>query len=317
MEVLPHEKEIAELEKTLSSFRVQNQKNNIASPEELSHLEERLDKLKKNIYSKLSAWERVLICRHPDRPHTTDYLKNICDEFIELFGDRTFSNDYAVVGGFAKIGGRKFMVIGQEKGATTEERLRRNFGSVHPEGFRKSLRLVQLAEKFQLPVISFIDTGGAYPGLSAEERGQGRAIAWNLREFSRAATPIIVLIIGEGCSGGALGMGIGDRVAMLEHSYYSVISPEGCASIIWKDANRKMEAAEILKMQSEYLLQFGIIDTIIKEPSGGAHHNKPLIYERVKQFILEQETILGNIPLTCLVEDRYKKFRAMGSTTTQ
>lgn len=281
-------------------------------------LVDKLDTLKKNVYSAPphppSAWDRVLICRHPERPHTIDYVKNICEEFIELFGDRTFSNDNAIVGGFARIGGQKFMLIGQEKGYDTEGRIHRNFGSVHPEGFRKSLRLAELAEKFQLPVLFLIDTGGAFPGLSAEERGQGRAIAWNLRELARLATPIIVLIIGEGCSGGALGMGIGDTIAMLEHSYYSVISPEGCASILWKDSSKKQLAAEILKMQSESLFEFGIIDAIIKEPMGGAHLDKEMVYQNVKRFILDQEKELKKLPLELLLERRYAKFRHMGSS---
>jgi acetyl-CoA carboxylase carboxyl transferase subunit alpha len=217
-----------------------------------------------------------------------------------------------VVGGFAKIEGRKVMIVGQEKGKDTESRIYRNFGMLHPEGFRKALRLAKLAEKFQLPIVFLLDTPGAYPGLTAEERGQGWAIALNLRELFCLGTPIIVMIIGEGCSGGALGMGIGDTIAMLEHAYYSVISPEGCASILWKDAAKNSEAASKLKMQSEDLMEIEVIDSIIKEPLGGAHHNPTQIYAAVKQFILDEWELLKTFPPEILLERRYQKFRRMG-----
>lgn len=312
MDVLPHEKQIVEYEKAIQQFKEQNTKNPLLSVDELSKLETKLDKLKEKIYSSLTPWQRVLICRHPNRPRSIDFIQNMCDEFVELYGDRTFSDDAAVIGGFARIGGEKFVIIGQEKGNNTESRLHRNFGMLHPEGFRKALRLAQLAEKFTLPVIFLLDTPGAFPGLSAEERGQGWAIALNLRELFRLATPIIVIVIGEGCSGGALGMGIGDTVAMLEHAYYSVISPEGCASILWKDATKNSDAASKLKMQAEDLIEFDVIDSIINEPLGGAHHNPKAIYASVKQFVLDEWELLKTYPPNVLLERRYQKFRRMG-----
>lgn len=312
MEFLTHEKQIIEYEKTIQQFKDQNKTNPLFSVEELHKFEKKLDKLKAKIYSSLTPWERVQICRHPSRPRSIDYIKNMCEEFVELFGDRTYRDDRAVIGGLAMIDGQKFVLVGQEKGNDTATRLDRNFGMLHPEGFRKALRLARLAEKFQLPVIFLVDTPGAYPGLSAEERGQGWMIAYNLRELARLKTPTIVLVIGEGCSGGALGMGIGDTVAMLEHSYYSVISPEGCASILWKDSQKHSEAAAILKMTSEDLLGFEVIDAIIKEPQGGAHYNPEEIYESVKKFIIAQWERLKACPMDVLLERRYQKFRKMG-----
>lgn len=316
MDVLPHEKQIVEYEKTIRQFKEQNQKNPLFSLDELVKIEKKLDKLKEKVYSSLTPWERVQICRHPNRPRSIDYIENLCEEFIELFGDRCFGDDHAVVGGLAKISGRKFMIIGQEKGNDTESRLYRNFGMLHPEGFRKALRLAGLADKFQLPIVFLLDTPGAYPGLTAEERGQGWAIAYNLRQLARLATPIIVLVIGEGCSGGALGMGIGDTIAMLEHAYYSVISPEGCASILWKDPGKNAEAAATLKMHAEDLLQFSLVDHVIPEPVGGAHHDPQKIYQLVKTFIVEQWELLKTYPPEILLERRYQKFRQMGQFET-
>lgn len=315
MEVLPHEKQIVEFEKTIRRFKEQNDANPLLSVAELRSLEKKLDKLKKKVYGSLTSWERVLICRHPDRPRSVDVIENITDEFVELFGDRTFSDDSAVVGGLAKIGGCKCIIVGQEKGCDTESRLKRNFGMVHPEGFRKALRLAKLGEKFHLPVIFLLDTPGAYPGLTAEERGQGWAIAMNLRELSHLATPIIVLVIGEGCSGGALGMGVGDSIAMLEHAYYSVISPEGCASILWKDTSKNSEAAKTLKMHAEDLLTYGVIDCMLDEPLGGAHHAPEEVYDNIKRFILENWEVLKTFPPEILLKRRYKKFRKIGQFT--
>lgn len=312
MDVLPHEKQIVEYQKAIQQFKEQNTKNPIMSVEELGKLEGKLDKLKEKVYSSLTAWQRVQICRHPARPRSVDFINNICEEFVELFGDRTFSDDAAVVGGLAKIDGRKFVVIGQEKGNNTESRIHRNFGMLHPEGFRKALRLAQMAEKFDLPILFLLDTPGAYPGLTAEERGQGWAIALNLRELFRLATPIIVIVVGEGCSGGALGMGVGDTVAILEHAYYSVISPEGCASILWKDASKNSEAASKLKMHAEDLIALDVVDSIIPEPLGGAHHNPKAIYASVKQFILDEWNLLKAYPPEVLLERRYQKFRRIG-----
>lgn len=311
--MLAHEKKIAEYEKLIQQLKGQNQSSNVLlSEEELLQLEGKLDELKEKVYSELTPWSRVAISRHPSRPKSLDYIKNICEDFTEIHGDRLFSDDHAIIGGFAKIGGIKFMVIAQEKGFDTESRLHRNFGMPHPEGYRKAMRCMRLAEKFNLPVLSLLDTPGAYPGLSAEERGQGWAIAQNMWEMSRLSTPIIVLLIGEGCSGGAIGMGVGDIVGMLEHSYYSVISPEGCASILFKDTSKNEQAASILKIHAEDLLKFGVVDAMIPEPLGGAHQDPALMYNRVKEFAVEQWNLLKDIPLDVLLEQRYQKFRKLG-----
>ncbi|MCH9610572.1 MAG: Acetyl-coenzyme A carboxylase carboxyl transferase subunit alpha [Chlamydiales bacterium] len=315
MEILPHEKPIADYEKTIQNFRDQAEENSLFSTKELSDLEKKLADLKKKIYGSLTPWQRVEICRHPERPRSIDFIKNICDDFVELAGDREFRDDPAVVGGFATIGRQKFMVVGQEKGCDTESRLKRNFGMIHPEGYRKALRFAKVAEKFHLPVLFLLDTPGAFPGLTAEERGQGWAIATNLRELSALATPVIVVVIGEGCSGGALGMGVGDMIGMLEHAYYSVISPESCASILWKDPGKKVEAASTLKMQAEDLLDLDVIDTIIAEPQGGAHHDVAATYDCVKRFVLETWEILKDFDPELLLERRYQKFRNMGRYT--
>lgn len=314
--LLPHEKQIFEYEKALSQLKEQNSSQPIWSEGEIAKLQKKLDALKTKVYSELTPWDRIQICRHPSRPHAIDYLENICDEYVEIFGDRNFADDHAVIAALARIGGQKFVFLGQEKGKDTESRIYRNFGMPHPEGYRKALRVMQLAEKFSLPVVTFLDTPGAFPGLAAEERGQGWAIAENLREMSRLKTPIIVLLIGEGCSGGALGMGIGDTIGMLEHAYYSVISPEGCASILWKDAGKNATAAEALKLHAESLLEFGIIDKILKEPLGGAHHDPKAVYETVKEFLLQEVQELKVLSLDTLLEKRYQKFRAMGKYTT-
>ncbi len=310
-DLLPHEKQIAEYVKTIEHLKKQNQENPLFSSE-IRKFEKKLEKLKEEIYAKLTPWQRIQICRHPKRPHTIDYIKACCESFHELCGDRVFRDDPSIIGGVATINGVKCMIMGQEKGNDTETRVKRNFGMLHPEGFRKALRLMRMAEKFNLPVISLLDTQGAYPGLEAEERGQGWAIALNLLEMSRLATPIIVIVIGEGCSGGALGMGVGDVVAMLEHAYYSVISPEGCASIVWKDPSKNVEAASALKLNSENLLKFQIIDNIIPEPPGGAHRNPQQMCNTVKDYILEQCQLLKTIPKELLIEQRYLKFRRMG-----
>lgn len=313
MDILPHEKQLHEYIKTIDHLKKQNKDNSIFDSE-IRKLEQKLDKLKQKVYSELTPWQRILICRHPARPRTIDYIKNICDNFMELFGDRYYSDDHSIVGGLAKIGDMKCMLIGQEKGNDTESRVYRNFGMPNPEGYRKALRLMRLAEKFHLPIINLIDTPGAYPGLGAEERGQAWAIAHNLREMSKISTPITIIIIGEGCSGGALGMGIGDVVGMLEHSYYSVISPEGCASILWKETSKNVDAASAMKLNAEHLLQFEIIDAIINEPLGGAHQNPQVVYNNVKRFILEQNDVLKLLPIKTLLAQRYLKFRKMGKT---
>lgn len=312
MTVLPHEKQIFELEQTMNKLKEQNKSNSLWSQEELQKMERKLELLKKNVYSQLKPWDRVAICRHPQRPHAIDYIQNMTDEYVELCGDRTFQDDHAIICALAKIGSQKFMIIGQEKGKDTESRLHRNFGMPHPEGYRKALRCMNLAEKFGLPVVALLDTPGAYPGLTAEERGQGWAIAKNLFSMARIATPIIVILIGEGCSGGALGIGVGDTIGMLEHSYYSVISPEGCASILWKDASKNATAAAALKMHAEDLIELGIVDAIIPEPRGGAHYDPKQVYASVKAFICEQWTMLSGVSREKLIENRYQKFRKMG-----
>lgn len=312
MTVLPHEKQIFEMQQTLQQLRSQNQDNPLWTADELVKMERKLELLKKNVYSQLKAWDRVAICRHPQRPHAIDYIQNIAEEFVELFGDRTFQDDHAIITGLAKIDGQKFVVIGQEKGKDTESRIYRNFGMPHPEGYRKAMRCMRLAAKFHLPVLTLLDTPGAYPGLTAEERGQGWAIAQNLWEMARLATPILVVLIGEGCSGGALGIGVGDRIGMLEHAYYSVISPEGCSSILWKDASKNAVAASALKMHVEDLLELGIVDRMIAEPLGGAHLDPKIAYKNVKSFIKEEWNALKTIPLDHLLENRYQKFRKMG-----
>ncbi|MBS0603965.1 MAG: acetyl-CoA carboxylase carboxyltransferase subunit alpha [Verrucomicrobia bacterium] len=312
MSTLAHEKQIFEYEKTIAQLKEQNKDNALWSEEEIAKLETKLQQLRSKVYSELSPWDRVSICRHPQRPKSVDYIRNICEEFTELYGDRLFRDDRAVVCGLAKIGGQKFMVIAQEKGNDTQSRLERNFGMMHPEGYRKAMRCMRLAATFKLPVLSLIDTPGAHPGLSSEERGQGWAIAQNLFEMARLPTPIICVLIGEGCSGGALGIGIGDVVAMLEHSYYSVISPEGCASILWRDNNKKELAAQTLKMHVEDLMKFDIVDAMIDEPMGGAHHDPAQVYANVKKYVLDQWNILKTVDPEFLIEQRYQKFRRIG-----
>lgn len=312
MTILAHEKQILEVEQTLHKLKEQNASNALWSPKEMLEMESKLEQLKKTVYSELKPWDRVAICRHPQRPHAIDYIQNCVDDFIEIFGDRTFQDDHAIIAGLGKIGGQKFMIIGQEKGKDTESRIYRNFGMPHPEGYRKAMRCMRLAAKFDLPILCLLDTPGAYPGLAAEERGQGWAIAQNLLEMARLPTPIIVLVIGEGCSGGALGVGVGDVIGMLEHSYYSVISPEGCASILWKDPSKNATAAQQLKMQAEDLLALEIIDEIIKEPLGGAHLNPNIVFQNVKTFIAQQWEALKSTSIDILLENRYQKFRKMG-----
>lgn len=312
MGTLAHEKQIVEYERTLAQLKEQGQENDLWSEEEIFKLEEKLHQLRAKVYSQLTSWERVEISRHPKRPRAIDYIRNITEDFTELFGDRLFQDDHAIICGLAKIDGVKFMIVAQEKGNDTDSRLYRNFGMSHPEGYRKAMRCMRLAAKFKLPVLSFIDTPGAYAGLAAEERGQGSAIANNLWEMSRLPTPIIVVLIGEGCSGGALGIGVGDVIGMLEHSYYAVISPESCASIIWRDSQKKELAASSLKMHVEDLLEFGVVDAMIEEPLGGAHQDLALTYQNVKQFIIQQSEMLKNIHSAELLERRYQKFRKLG-----
>jgi len=310
--MLEHEKQIKEYEKTLKDVKDQNASNQLWSDDEIQNLEGKLEKLKTKVYSELTPWQRVEICRHPQRPRSVDYIKAICEDFMELHGDRNFRNDSSIICGLCRIGGEKFMLVAQEKGFDTDSRIERNFGMPHPEGYRKAIRCMKLAAKFKLPVLSLIDTPGAFAGLAAEERGQGWAIANNLFEMAELPTPIIVLLIGEGCSGGALGIGVGDRIAMLEHSYYSVISPEGCASILWKDSSKKEMAASSLKIHAEDLIPLGVVDDIIDEPQGGAHHDTAQVFRDVKAHILKQLKRLKKLSTKQLLEARYQKFRHLG-----
>lgn len=308
---LPHEKQIQEYSKTIEHLKKQLDGNPLVRTE-VRRLEQKLEVLKRKVYEELTPWDRVLICRHPKRPHTIDYIRSITTDFLELHGDRTFGDDRAVIGGLAKIDGMPFIVMGQEKGSNTEERVTCNFGMVSPEGFRKALRLMRLGEQLRLPILVLLDTPGAYPGLEAEQRGQGWIIADCIQKMFSIKTPIVVVIIGEGCSGGALGMGVGDVVAMLEHAYYSVISPEGCASILWKDAGKKQDAANALKLNAENLIGLNIVDEVITEPLGGAHYDPAGMCAKVKNFVVGKAESLRHIPDEVLLEQRYAKFRKLG-----
>jgi len=312
MNMLEHEKQIFEYEKTLQQLKEQNKQNTIWSDDEISKLEQKLEELRRKTYNKLSSLERIAICRHPERPKALDYIKNVFDVFEEIHGDRLYREDHAIITGFAKIGEQKFVVVAQEKGSDTESRLYRNFGMPYPEGYRKAMRVMRLAEKFQLPVVTLIDTPGAFPGLEAEERGQGWAIAQNLIDMARLKTPIIALLIGEGCSGGALGIGVSDEILMLEHAYYSVISPEGCASILWKESSAKDLAAQALKLHPEDLLELHIIDEMIKEPLGGAHYDPKEVYSKVREILVRRVKPLLDKQEDQLIEERYQKYRKIG-----
>ncbi len=279
---------------------------------QIEKLRKEEEKLKNKIFSKLSTWQKVQVARHPQRPHTSDYIKAVFSDFIELHGDRQFADDQSVIGGIAEIEGNSVMVIGHEKGRETEDKVKRNFGMPQPEGYRKAKRLMQLAERFNLPVITFIDTAGAYPGIEGEERGQSEAIATNLAVMSKLRTPIIVIITGEGGSGGALAIGVGDHIAILEHATYSVASPEACASIIWRTAEKASDAAEAMKVSAQELIKIKIVDEIIKEPLGGAHRDYKEISESVRSCILKNLGTLLSKPLDDLLEARYKKLLEIG-----
>lgn len=279
---------------------------------QIEKLRKEEEKLKNKIFSKLSTWQKVQVARHPQRPHTSDYIKAVFSDFIELHGDRQFADDQSIIGGIAEIEGNSVMVIGHEKGRETEDKVKRNFGMPQPEGYRKAKRLMQLAERFNLPVITFIDTAGAYPGIEGEERGQSEAIASNLAVMSKLKTPIIVIITGEGGSGGALAIGVGDHIAILEHATYSVASPEACASIIWRTAEKASDAAEAMKVSAQELIKIKIVDEIIKEPLGGAHRDYKEISESVRSCILKNLGTLLSKSLDDLLEARYKKLLEIG-----
>lgn len=312
MNGLDFEKPILELERRIEELKSFSAEKEINVAEEIKKLEKKAEQIKKEIFSNLSAWQRVQIARHPQRPYTLDYIKNMIEGFVELHGDRNFRDDLAIVGGLGRLDGVPVMIVGHQKGKDTKENLLRNFGMPHPEGYRKAQRLFKMAEKFMVPIICFIDTPGAYPGVGAEERGQAHIIAENQMVMSRIKVPIIIVIIGEGGSGGALGIGVGDVVLILEHAYYSVISPEGCAAILWKDRKKAPEAAEALKLTAQDLLALGIIDKIIPEPLGGAHRDPMKMAEMLKQGLVGELQKLREMPASELVNERYKRFRKLG-----
>ncbi|WP_443937760.1 acetyl-CoA carboxylase carboxyltransferase subunit alpha [Pedobacter sp. MW01-1-1] len=306
------EKPIADLIQQVEKVKQVAEKTKVDMSATLEELAGKIDETTQKVYSNLTGWQKVQMSRHQDRPQTLDYINMFCDDFIELHGDRTVKDDKAIVGGFATINGETVMVIGHQKGKNTKERQFRNFGMANPEGYRKALRLMRLAEKFNKPVISFIDTMGAYPGLEAEERGQGEAIARNLLEMSVLRVPIICVVVGEGASGGALGIGIGDRVYMLEHTWYSVISPESCSSILWRSWDYKEKAAECLKLTSADMFKNGLIDGIIPEPLGGAHQNPEEMGQTMKEQLIKDLATLKKIKTDKLIEQRIEKFSSMG-----
>lgn len=308
--VLDFEKPVVELEQKLEELR--RYADNPAIAEEVNKLEKRMMDLQKSVYSGLTRWQKVQLARHPDRPYTLDYVNSITTDFFELHGDRNIRDDKAVVGGFARLGHYSVMIIGHQKGRDTKSNVYRNFGMPNPEGYRKALRLMTLAEKFRKPVITLLDTPGAFPGLEAEERGQAEAIARNLLEMSRLRVPIIVVIIGEGASGGALGIGIGDRILMLENTWYSVISPESCSSILWRSWDYKEQAAEALQLTAADLKKQKIIDAIVPEPLGGAHRNPDQMARILKEMLLEELKVLSKVKIDKLIERRIDKFSRMG-----
>jgi acetyl-CoA carboxylase carboxyl transferase subunit alpha len=312
LQPLEFEKPVLDLEAKLADLRSSSAANDINIEAEAKRLEEKLEKTRREIYTKLTPWQRVQIARHPARPFALDYMQLSFTDFLELHGDRLFGDDSAMPGGFATVGKHKCMVIGHQKGRDTKENLKRNFGSAHPEGYRKSLRLMKLAEKFSMPVIALIDTPGAFPGIGAEERNIAEAIAFNLREMMLLKTPIVAVVIGEGGSGGALGIGVADRVIMMENAYYSVISPEGCAAILWKHRKHAPEAAEAMKLVAPDLMKLKLIDDVIPEPIGGAHHDHAATAESFREVISKHLDHLCKLDTKTLLNERYNKFRNFG-----
>jgi acetyl-CoA carboxylase carboxyl transferase subunit alpha len=312
MNLLDFEKPIAELESKLADMKQLSDDSNDSVKKAIEALERKITDLKKETFDNLTGWQRVQLSRHPDRPYTLDYIYEITSDFIELHGDRNVADDKAMVGGLGTIDGQTFMLIGQQKGRNTKQRQMRNFGMANPEGYRKALRLMKIAEKFNKPIVTFIDTPGAFPGLEAEERGQGEAIARNLKEMMMLKVPVICLIIGEGASGGALGIAIGDRVLMLENTWYSVISPESCSSILWRSWDYKEQAAEVLKLTAQDMLKHKLIDGIVKEPLGGAHTDLKSMAADVKRVILENFQQLSKLSTQERINQRIDKFCSMG-----
>ena len=313
MVFLEFEKPLESLYEQLETIRQIAMEGDIDVSDKIKELENKISKKKKEIYSNLNGWQRVQLSRHPDRPYTSFYIDNICKKFIELHGDRKFKDDKAIVGGIAKINGQSIVILGHQKGINTKMRQYRNFGMANPEGYRKALRLMKLAERFNMPVVCLIDTPGSFPGLEAEERGQAEAIARNLFEMAQLKVPIICYIIGEGASGGALGIGLGDRIFMLENTWYSVISPESCSSIFWRSWDHKEQAAEALKLTAEHMLDFGLIDEIIKEPSGGAHADPEKMAKTLKTHIKKQISELMEMSPEERITQRLDKYSKMGN----
>jgi acetyl-CoA carboxylase carboxyl transferase subunit alpha len=312
---LEFEKPVEELEKKIDELRAFEASGNARSSEDIAKLEKKTKALLKDLYGKLTPQQITQVARHPYRPYTLDYVQNVFEDFIELHGDRTFRDDPAITGGLARLDGAPVVVLGHQKGRNTKEKVFRNFGMPNPEGYRKAKRLFELAERFSLPLFTFIDTPGAYPGVGAEERGQSEAIAANLMAMSRLKVPVIATVIGEGGSGGALAIGVADRVNMMEFSTYSVISPEGCAAILWKDGSKADLAAKALKIDAGELLKLGVIDKVVKEPVGGAHRDPAAAFKNLKSAILPQLKELKELDAASLVEARYRKYRSMGFFT--
>ena len=307
-----YEKELMDIENKIKELEKFAEEKEVDLSKEIEKQKKLYAAKSKEAYSKLNDWDKVFIARHPERPYAMDYINEITTDFVELHGDRLFGDDSAVVGGLCRIDDKKFMVIGIQKGRTVEEKIERNFGMSNPEGYRKALRLMKMAEKFHIPILTLIDTSGAYPGIEAEERGQGEAIARNLMEMSGLKTPIIAVVIGEGGSGGALALGVADRVYMMEHAVYSVISPEGCAAILFKDGSLAEKAAKNLKISAQNLKKLGVIDDIIPEPFGGAHKNPKCAEINLKKVVLLSISELEKIKIDTLLENRYNKFRRIG-----
>lgn len=310
---LDFEKPIIELERRIQDLKDFGAEEKIEFAQELTRLERRLARLKSEIYSGLSSWQKVQLARHPRRPYTMDYVEAMCSNFLELHGDRAFSDDKAVIGGPAQIDGRPVMIVGQQKGRNTKENLFRNFGMPHPEGYRKALRLMTMAGKFRCPIVSFIDTPGAFPGIGAEERGQSEAIARNLKEMALIPVPIVVAIIGEGGSGGALAMAVGDAVLMMENAIYSVISPEGCAAILWNDRAKAPQAAEALRLTAKDLFELNVVDELVKEPQGGAHRDAEKAASALREAVIRWLDNLSGLSVDELLTRRASKYRSMGA----
>lgn len=315
MLALDFEKPIYELETKIKELKTFGSDKKVDLGPEIKKLEQKLEKMRQEVYTNLTDWQRVQIARHPARPYTLDYINMIASDFVELHGDRFFADDFAMIGGFATIEKYKVVIMGHQKGRDTKENIKRNFGCAHPEGYRKAIRLMQIAGKFGLPIIALIDTPGAYPGIGAEERGQAQAIAFNMRDMAVIPTPIMATVIGEGGSGGAIGIGVADRVCILQNAYYSVISPEGCASILWRSSVKAPEAANALKITGQHLLKSGIIDEVIPEPQGGAHRDPQFVAEELKQAILKFLKDYSAVPKEKLLNNRYQKFRKIGEFT--